>query len=128
MGVAHSGLWSPDFNTEYLHSLLLFNRLSNCLFLSLRHRRNQTLVKSVCETAPEPCSGSPSVYQDLSTRLDWPDIKAIVDLAMRLKRNSKRTSGNSLSPLGTQNKDIGAVSQTLLTKVKLRLRRRLPLL
>ena len=53
MGVARSGLWSPDFNTEYLHSLLLFNRLSNCLFLSLRHRRNQTLVKSVCETAPE---------------------------------------------------------------------------
>ena len=37
MGVARSGLWSPDFNTEYLHSLLLFNRLSNCLFLSLRN-------------------------------------------------------------------------------------------
>ena len=53
MRVARSGLWSPDFNTEHLHSLLLFNRLSNCLFLSLRHRRNQTLVKSVCETAPE---------------------------------------------------------------------------
>ena len=83
MRVARSGLWSPDFNTEHLHSLLLFNRLSNCLFLSLRHRRNQTLVKSVCETAPEPCSGSPSVYQGLSTRHDWPDIKAIVDLRMR---------------------------------------------
>ena len=74
-----------------------------------------------------PCSGSPPVYQDLSTRHDWPDIKAIVDLPMRLKRNSKRTSGNSLNPLRAQNKDIGAVSQTLLTEVKLRLRRRIPL-
>ena len=34
------------------------------------------------------------------------------------------TSGNSLSPLGAQNKDFGAALQTLLTGVKLRLRRR----
>ena len=37
----------------------------------------------------------------------------------------KRTTGNLLSPLGAQNKDIGADSQTLLTGIKLRLRRRL---
>ena len=32
-------------------------------------------------------------------------------------------SGNSLSPLGAQNGDLGAASQTLLTGNKLRLRR-----
>ena len=38
-----------------------------------------------------------------------------------LKGNSKRTSGNSLSPLGVQNKDLCAASQTVLTGVCLRL-------
>ena len=45
----------------------------------------------------------------------------IVDLPIRLKGNSRRTSGNSLSPLGvpsSQNKDTGAASQTLLTEFK----------
>ena len=55
---------------------------------------------------------------------DWPVEKAIVDLPMRLKENSKRVSGNSSSPLAAQNKDYGASSETLLTKVELRLRRR----
>ena len=41
-----------------------------------------------------------------------------------MKANSKRISGNSLSPLGALNKDIGAASQTLLIEIKLRLRRR----
>ena len=39
-----------------------------------------------------------------------------VDLQIRMK-------GNSLNPLVAQNKDLGAASQTLLTAVKLRLRR-----
>ena len=56
-------------------------------------------------------------------RHDWPVKKAIVDLPISLKGNSKRTSGNSLSQLGDENKDLGATSQTLLTEVKLRLRR-----
>ena len=51
--------------------------------------------------------------------------KAIVNLPIRMKGNWKRTSGNSLSPLGAQNKDIGAASQMLLIEVKLRLRCRL---
>ena len=34
--------------------------------------------------------------------------KAIVNLPIKMKGNSKRTSGNSLSPLGPQNKNIGA--------------------
>ena len=49
-------------------------------------------------------------------------LKSIIDLPIRLKGNSKRISGNSLSPLGAQNKDLGATSQT---GVKLRLLRRL---
>ena len=41
------------------------------------------------------------------------------------RENSKRISGNSLSPLGGENKDIRAASQKLPTGVRLRLRRRL---
>ena len=44
-------------------------------------------------------------------------------MPISMKGNSKHISGNSLGPLGAQNKDIGAASQTLLTKVNLRLRR-----
>ena len=65
------------------------------------------------------------MYQNLSTRHDWPVKKAIIDWPIRMKRNSKRTSGNWLSPLGAQNINHGAASQTLLTEVKFRLRRRL---
>ena len=51
--------------------------------------------------------------------------KAIVDLPIKMKGNSKPTSGNSLSPLGPQNKNIVAAWQTLLTEIKFYLRRRL---
>ena len=51
------------------------------------------------------------MFQDLSTRYDWPVKKAgFVDLPIRLKENTKRISGKSLSPLWVQNKDIGAAS------------------
>ena len=73
-----------------------------------------------------PCSGPPPVYQDLSTCHDWPLEKAIVSFPISMKGNSKRISSNSLSPLGAQNKEIGAALQTLLTEVKLRLLSRLP--
>ena len=49
--------------------------------------------------------------QDLSTRRDWPVKKAIVDLPIRMKRNSKCISGKSLNPLGAKNTVIGTVSQ-----------------
>ena len=62
------------------------------------------LVKSVCETAPKSLFWVPPVNQDLSTRHDWSVKKAIVDLPIRVKENSKRASGNLLSPLGAQNK------------------------
>ena len=86
----------------------------------------QNFVKSVYETWPKslfcpPPPHPPPVYQDLRTRHDWPLKKAIVDLPIRLKGNSKRTSGNSLSLLGSHKTDLDATSQTLLTEVKLRL-------
>ena len=40
-------------------------------------------------TELSPCSGPP-VYQGLSTHLDWAAKKAIVDLPIGLKGNSKR--------------------------------------
>ena len=52
-------------------------------------------------------------------------FNAIVDLPIKMKGNSKRTSRNSLSPLGVQDEDISAALQTLLTEVELRLRSRL---
>ena len=42
-----------------------------------------------------------------------------------MKGNSKRTSGNSLSPLVVQNKDLCAASQTVLIRVLLSSARRL---
>ena len=44
------------------------------------------LVKSICETARHSLFLAPAVavYQDLSTRHDWPVKKAIVNLPIRL--------------------------------------------
>ena len=58
-----------------------------------------------------PCSGSLPVYQDVSTRHDWPVKKAIADLPIRLKGNSKCTSSNLWSPLGAQNKNQSTLVQ-----------------
>ena len=38
------------------------------------------------------------MYQNLSTRHDWPDKKAVVDLPITLEGNSKHVTSNSLSP------------------------------
>ena len=48
------------------------------------------------------------MYQDLSTCHDWPIKNVIADLPIKMKGNSKRSSCNSLSPLGVQNKDLVA--------------------
>ena len=59
------------------------------------------------------------MYQDLSARHNWPVKKAIVDLPIGLKGNSKHISIKLLSPFGAQNKDLGTALQRLLTRVKL---------
>ena len=59
------------------------------------------------------------MYQDSTTHHDWPVKRAIVDLPIRLKGNWKPTSGNLLSLLRAQNKDLGTASQMLLTRVRL---------
>ena len=50
----------------------------------------------------------------------FPVIHLVRSGPIRIKENSKRISGNSFSPLGPQNKYIGAASQTLLTGLKWR--------
>ena len=59
------------------------------------------------------------------TSHDWPVKKAVVHLLIKLKRNSKLRSVDSLGSLGAKNKDLGTASQTLLTGDKLSLRHRL---
>ena len=96
------------------------NRFSFCsIFPSLYHRWNLSLVKPSAKQQQNPCSGSPPVYQDLSTCHEWLVKKAIVDLPISMKGNLKHASFNMLSPLGAQNNNLSATSQTLLTKVKL---------
>ena len=51
--------------------------------------------------------------------------KAMVNLPIKINGNSKHTSGNLLSPLGAESKDIHTASQMLLTEVYLYLRRRI---
>ena len=82
------------------------------------------LVRSVCEKKIL-FLGPPPVYQDLSACHDWPVKDALVYLPIRLKGNLKRTSGNSSSLLGAQNRDISAASQVILTRVRLHLQCRL---
>ena len=69
------------------------------------------------------------MYQDLSIHHDWPVKKAIVNLPIKLKENSKCTFGNLLSLLGAKKKYVCTALQTLnvhvLTGVKLSLRSRL---
>ena len=66
-----------------------------------------------------PCSGLPAVYPDLSTRHDWPVKKAFVlfvVIANQVEGKFESTCGNSWSPLGVQNKDLCAASQTVLIR------------
>ena len=61
-----------------------------------------------------PCSRPPPVYQDLNTRHDWPVKRAIVDLPIRMKGNSKRTSSNSFSPLGRRTRILALLRRRYL--------------
>ena len=56
-----------------------------------RHRRNKLLVKSVWETAPKSCYGTPPVF-DL--------LKSHCRFANQVEENSKRIFGSLMSPMG----------------------------
>ena len=51
-------------------------------------------------------------------RRDWPVKKAFVDLPIRMKGNSKPISGNSLSLLGTWDKDDAGRFKRLANSVE----------
>ena len=87
---------------------------------SLGHRRNKTPFQvHPLNSAKILVLGPWPVYEDLSMRHDWPVKNAIINLQIRMKGNLKRTSSNSLNPSGAQNRDLGAASQMLLTKLRL---------
>ena len=107
---------------HFKFSKLFVSLVAVCpLLSSLRRRRNYTGWLSLCAKQRQNACSWPPVYQDLSTHHDWPVTKAIVDLPISLRGNSKGAVGNSLSLMGAQNNDIGATSQTLLFEVKLHL-------
>ena len=68
-----------------------------------------------------PCSGPPTVYQDLNKRHDWP-----IKLTIRMNRNSKCSSGNSLGSFSNDEgessenvkKAIGLISKTTALNVQ----------
>ena len=74
-----------------------FNDSSYSLHVGCATDETKLWLSLSAKQCRNPCCGSPPVYQDLSTRHDWPVKKAIVDFSNRLKRNSKRFCGNSLS-------------------------------
>ena len=78
--------------------------------------RTKLLLSTSAKQRRNPFSRLPPLYQYLSMRHDWPVKKAIVDLPIRLKGKFKtHFRYNSLSPLGVQNKDIGAARESEVT-------------
>ena len=66
------------------------------------------------------------MYQDSSTRHDWLVKNAVqCRFANQDERKIETLFRYLVESVGSENKNLGAASQTLLTDVKLRLRRRL---
>ena len=92
--------WKAFLHYDVAH-FLLANELISQLFYSFLDRRILILWRNLVTSTVDTTGFE-------YTRREGPVENAIVDLPI----NSKRISaGNSLRPLGTQNKDIGAVSQ-----------------
>ena len=83
-------------------------------FLACATDETKLLLSLSTKHHRKPCSRPPLAHQDLSKSHDWSVKKACVDLLIRMKGNSKRTSSNLFNPLGAWNKDLGTASQTLL--------------
>lgn len=60
-----------------------------------------------------------NLYPIMSMCHDWPVQNAIVDLQISFDGIFKTNFWYLMSPLGTQNKDVGATLQTFLTRVRL---------
>ena len=106
------GLYKPKAFTKEVWqyvSVILLDRVKRYLTFNLIHVNSG--YKSVCKKCQNSCSGPPPVYQDLSTCHNWRVENAIGDLPITMKANSKCTSGNLLSPMVAQNKDIGSALQ-----------------
>lgn len=83
-----------DHSNETSFAVLLFA----CATDGIKH----LIIHSCAKHHQNTWFGYPPVYQDLSTHHDWPVKKSHCWFAkwIRLKRNLKRISGNSISPLG----------------------------
>ena len=79
------------------------------------------LVKSVCEPVPITLFWGPTRIWVCTMTVRLKKLQCIIKLPTRLRGNSKPTSGNSLSLLRAQNKDLGATSQMLLARARLHL-------
>ena len=65
------------------------------------------VVKSVYRTVPKSLFWAPTSVPRFVSCHNCPNKNAIVNLPIKLKRNSKRVSSNSLCLLGAQKKDVG---------------------
>ena len=77
------------------------------------------LVKSVCEPLSKTLFWGPTRIWVCTMTVRLKKLQCIIKLPTRLRGNSKPTSGNSLSLLRAQNKDLGTASQMLLARAKL---------
>ena len=110
-------------NDVLSHVVMSLGRNGQLSIISLHHRQNLTLVKSVCKTVPKSLFRAPTGIhdKDLSACHDWPVKEAMVNLPIKTNGNLKHTTG-SLSPLGAESRDIHTASQMLLTEVYVHLR------
>ena len=96
------------------------SHINNTCNIACTVDETKLLLSPFARQCQNPCSGPSAVYQDLSTHHDGPVKKAIVDLPIQMKGNSKRSSGNLLGSFsnddgqGSKNgkKAIGLISKT----------------
>ena len=99
----------PPVKTEFS----FMSHINNTCNIACTIDETKLLLSPFARQRQNPCSGPSSVYQDLSTHHDGPVKKAIVDLPIQMKGNSKRSSGNNLlSLLRAHNKVISTAWQT----------------
>ena len=107
-------LISLPYSLFLLSFILLFYVLSP---LRLRCRGNLTPVSNVCEGAPRSLVGPPrDATNDRKCVSNFPSTW-LANRQWHFKQANHDTCSIPGTQLGTQNKDFGAVSQTVLTRV-----------